>query len=123
MLRKTILPLAVIFVAIWATAKAQEPSVVENGAGKTLEEQVAQYKATVLLVLANRSTSLPAENAPMVALVLEVATQQLDWCAAELETHQQIWQYKMCGSAALQQGLAALSSLQAASGATPSGTF
>ncbi|XP_053663839.1 uncharacterized protein LOC128712996 [Anopheles marshallii] len=123
MLGKTILSLAVIFVAVWATAKAQAPSVAEGGAEQTLEEQAAQHKATVLLVLANRSTSLPAESAPAVAAVLEEANQQLDACAASLETHQQIWQYKMCGSAVLQQGLAALSALQATNGSAPSGTF
>ncbi|XP_052900945.1 uncharacterized protein LOC128307231 [Anopheles moucheti] len=123
MLGKTILSVAVIFVAIWTTAKAQAPSAADGGAGQTLEEQAAQHKATVLLVLANRSTSLPAESAPAVAVVLEEANQQLDACAASLETHQQIWQYKMCGSAVLQQGLAALSALQATNGAAPSGTF
>uniref|UniRef100_A0A182MJY1 Uncharacterized protein n=1 Tax=Anopheles culicifacies TaxID=139723 RepID=A0A182MJY1_9DIPT len=97
--------------------QAQEPGAAEGGL--TLEEQAAQHKATVLLVLANRSTSLPAESAPAVAVVLEEANQQLDACAASLETHQQIWQYKMCGTSVLQQGLAALSALQAASGAAP----
>ncbi|XP_049287403.1 uncharacterized protein LOC125765913 [Anopheles funestus] len=123
MFRKTILPLAVILVAIWATAQAQEQSGAENGVGLTLQEQAAQHKATVLLVLANRSTSLPAESAPAVAVVLAEASQQLDACAADLETHQQIWQYKMCGSTVLQQGLAALSALQVANGAATSGTF
>ncbi|XP_035917937.1 uncharacterized protein LOC118515657 [Anopheles stephensi] len=123
MFRKSILSVAVIFVAIWATTQAQEPDASSGGAGLTLEEQAAQYKSTVLLVLANRATSLPAESALAVAAVLEEASQQLDACGAGLATHQQIWQYKMCGSAVLQQGLATLSALQAASGAAPSGTF
>lgn len=123
MFAKSIWSVAVLFVAVWATAQAQESDVSGGGAGLTLEEQAAQYKSTVLLVLANRATSLPAENALEVGAVLEEASQQLDACAASLATHQQIWQYKMCGSTVLQQGLAALSALQAASGAAPSGTY
>uniref|UniRef100_A0A182P1N1 Protein TsetseEP domain-containing protein n=1 Tax=Anopheles epiroticus TaxID=199890 RepID=A0A182P1N1_9DIPT len=119
MFRQSLLTVAVIFVAIWATGTAQDGSPNADGA-LTLEEQAAQYKATVLLVLANRATSLPAESAPAVAVVLEEASQQLDACAAGLETHQQVWQYKVCGSAVLQQGLTALSALQAANGASPS---
>lgn len=123
MFRKWILSVAVILVTVSVTTQAQEPDAASGGAGLTLADQAAQYKSTVLLVLANRATSLPAENAFAVAAVLEEATQQLDACAAGLATHQQIWQYKVCGSAVLQQGLAALSALQSASGAAPSGTF
>uniref|UniRef100_A0A182SP33 Protein TsetseEP domain-containing protein n=1 Tax=Anopheles maculatus TaxID=74869 RepID=A0A182SP33_9DIPT len=121
MFRKWILSVAVILVTVWATTQAQEPDAASGGL--TLEQQADQYKSTVLLVLANRATSLPAENAFAVAAVLDEASQQLDACAAGLATHQQIWQYKVCGSAVLQQGLAALSALQSASGAAPSGTF
>ncbi|XP_041769597.1 uncharacterized protein LOC121592263 [Anopheles merus] len=119
MVRKALLSVAVILVAVWATGKAQETE--QNGGGAlTLEEQAVQYKATVLMVLANRATSLPAESEPAVAVVVEEATQQLDACAAGLQVHQQLWQYKVCGSAVLQQGLNALSALQAANGASAS---
>uniref|UniRef100_A0A182KBD0 Protein TsetseEP domain-containing protein n=1 Tax=Anopheles christyi TaxID=43041 RepID=A0A182KBD0_9DIPT len=120
MIRPSILFVAVIFVAIWATGRAQEQAQSAAGGAPTLSEQGSQYKVTVLLVLANRATSMPAESAPAVATVLQEANVQLDACAAALETHQQFWQYKMCGSAVLQQGLNALSALQAANGAAPS---
>uniref|UniRef100_A0A182MZM7 UrcA family protein n=1 Tax=Anopheles dirus TaxID=7168 RepID=A0A182MZM7_9DIPT len=116
MLVKSTLPyVALIVVAVWATTgKAQE---------LTLEQQAAQYKEMVLMVLENRSASLPVESAAAVAVVRAEAAQQLDACAAGLATHQQLWQYKVCGSAVLQQGLTALSALQASSGAAPRPSF
>uniref|UniRef100_A0A182QQT4 Protein TsetseEP domain-containing protein n=1 Tax=Anopheles farauti TaxID=69004 RepID=A0A182QQT4_9DIPT len=122
MFRKSMLPVVVvIFVAVCAIGKAQEVDLPAGGL--TVEQQAAQYKATVLLVLKNRAVSLPVESAPAVDVVLAEAAQQLDACAESLATHQQVWQYKVCGSAVLQQGLTALSALQASSGAAPSTTF
>lgn len=119
MLFKSSLSAAVIFVALWATGQAQEPA----SAVLTLAEQAAQHKEMVLQVLRKRSTSLLPENAFVVADVLMEAENQLDACAAALQVHQQVWQYKVCGSAALQQGLNGLNALQAVNGASVNAAF
>ncbi|XP_058127620.1 uncharacterized protein LOC131291120 [Anopheles ziemanni] len=103
-----------VFVAVCA---AQDAVPAGGPGGLTLADQAAQYKETVLLVLAKRATSVPVENAPEVAAVMAETAQLLDACAEALEVHQQVWQYKVCGSGALQQGLAGLNALQVASSA------
>uniref|UniRef100_A0A182JB73 Protein TsetseEP domain-containing protein n=1 Tax=Anopheles atroparvus TaxID=41427 RepID=A0A182JB73_ANOAO len=108
-----------VCVAVWSTAATAQEVDPASG-GLTLADQAAQYKETVLLVLQKRSTSVPPQNAAEVTAVLAEASQQLDACADALVAHQQVWQYKVCGSAVLQQGLAGLNALQAASSAASS---
>ncbi|XP_058063772.1 uncharacterized protein LOC131213688 [Anopheles bellator] len=108
-----------VSVAVWSNAlvTGQEtglPPVEDLSAA----DVAAQHKAVVLHVLQQRATSVPAENSAAVAAVLAEAEQQLEACAAALELHQQVWQYKVCASVVQRQGLASLQALQATAGAS-----